>query len=154
MIETEQSVTIDAPIGDVWEHVRDIERWARLMPGMREFELIDANESRWTLKVGVGGLVRTVKVLVLVEEWAGPGRVTFRYSLEGDPVEGCGFYHAAALDAHSTEITLHVEVRGSGKLAPMWEAMGRPLLPRFARSFAGELKADIEAGRGAMAAAG
>ena len=29
-------------------------------------------------------------------------------------------------------------------MAPMWEAMGRPLLPQLAKGFAGQLKAEIE----------
>ena len=28
MIETEQTVVIDAPLGDVWNYVSDIQRWA------------------------------------------------------------------------------------------------------------------------------
>ena len=47
---------------------------------------------RWTLKVGVGGLVRTVKVQVHVDQWDGPERVLFSYKLEGDPVQGGGSY--------------------------------------------------------------
>ena len=76
MIETEQAVVIDVGISGVWDYVQDIRRWASMMPGMQECAIFDENESRWTLKVGVGGLVRTVKVLVHVDEWAGPERAS------------------------------------------------------------------------------
>jgi carbon monoxide dehydrogenase subunit G len=152
MIETTQTVIIAAPIGAVWDHARDIRRWAALMPGMQTCEVIDDDNSRWVLKVGVGGLVRTVTVDVHVERWDGPGHVTFRYALQGDPVSGGGTYNARAHDG-GTEVDLHVEVNGSGPLAPMWEAMGRPLLPQLARGFAEQLKAAIEAEAGAMPAA-
>lgn len=145
MIETEQSVAILRPIEEVWRHVRDIEGWASLMPGLQSCEVLDADRSRWTLKVGAGGLVRTVKVMVEVDEWAGPGLVRFRYRLDGDPVEGGGTYRAHPLASGETEVALHVQVIGSGPMAPMWEALGKPLLPQFARSFAGQLKARIEA---------
>jgi len=145
MIETEQTITIDVPIDGVWTYVRDIERWANLMPGLRECEILGENDSRWTLKVGAGGLVRTVKVLVHVDEWDGPERVRFSYKLEGDPVEGGGTYVAARKSDRETEVTLKVQVVGSGQMAPMWEAMGRPLLPQFAKAFAGQLKTEIEA---------
>jgi carbon monoxide dehydrogenase subunit G len=154
MIETEQTVVIAAPIAQVWAYASDIERWAALMPGMRECAVIDANDSRWVLKVGVGGLVRTVKVNVHVDEWDGPGRVLFTYRLEGDPVQGGGTYTARALDADRTEVVLHVRVEGGGPMAPMWEAMGKPLLPQLARGFAGQLKAEIEGAQPAAAAAG
>ncbi len=144
MIDTEQTITIDAPIEGVWAYVRDIQRWASLMPGLRECEVVDDNDSRWTLKVGAGGLVRTVKVLVHVDEWDGPERVRFSFKLDGDPVEGGGTYLATVKGPRQTEVALRVEVRGAGPMAPMWEAMGRPLLPQFAKAFAGQLKEEIE----------
>ena len=144
MIDTEQTLTIAAPISTVWDFARDIRRWAALMPGMQDCEIIDDDTSRWILKVGVGGLVRTVKVGVRVDCWDGPGRVEFSYKLEGDPVQGGGTYRAEALSADETQISLFVQVQGSGPLAPMWEAMGRPLLPTLARGFAEQFKAEIE----------
>lgn len=144
MIETEQTVLIDVGIDGVWSYAHDMRRWAELLPGMREFEVVDDNDSRWVLKVGVGGLVRTVNVLVHVDEWAGPERVAFSYRLEGDPVEGGGSYTATAKGERQTEVLLKVQVRGGGPMAPMWEAMGRPLLPQLARGFADQLKAAIE----------
>ena len=104
----------------------------------------DADNSRWIMKIGTAGLVRTVNALVHVDTWAGPCRVDFSYRLEGDPVEGGGSYLAVATGAEQTEVTLQVRVKGSGPLAPMWEAMSRPLLPRIAKSFATRLKDEIE----------
>jgi carbon monoxide dehydrogenase subunit G len=144
MIETEQTVLIDVGIDGVWGYAHDMRRWAELLPGMREFTVIDDNDSRWVLKVGVGGLVRTVNVLVHVDEWAGPERVNFSYKLEGDPVEGGGSYTATSKGDRQTEVVLKVRVQGGGPMAPMWEAMGRPLLPQLARGFADALKAAIE----------
>jgi carbon monoxide dehydrogenase subunit G len=151
VIETEQSVVIDVPIDGIWNYVRDIRRWANMMPGLQDCDIIDDNDSHWTLKVGVGGLVRTVRVLVHVDQWDGPERVNFSYKLKGDPVEGGGSYIAAAKGANQTEVALTVRVAGSGPMAPMWEAMGRPLLPQFAKAFAGQLKAEIEKSVGVAA---
>ena len=153
MIDTEQTVVVEAPIAEVWDYVSDIERWAALMPGMRECEVIDANDSKWTIKVGVGGLVRTVKVNVHVDQWDGPGTVLFSYALDGDPVKGGGTYTARALGPAQTEIALKVRVEGGGPMAPMWEAMGKPLLPTLAKGFAGQLKAEIEKARAPVAGA-
>ena len=153
MIETEQSVAIAAPIDQVWVYAKDVQRWASIMPGYQQCEIIDEDNSRWVLKVGVGGLVRTVKVSVHVDRWAGPDAVDFSYKLEGDPVSGNGTYRAAANDAHETQITLGVQVIGGGPMAPMWEAMGGPMLPKFALGFAEQLKAKIEAELGIAAPA-
>lgn len=149
MIETRQLVAVAAPIAETWKYARDVERWAEIMPGYQSCEIVDEDNSLWVLKVGVGGLVRTVKVDVHVDEWAGPERVDFSFKLRGDPVEGSGSYHALRQDDGVTEIALHVRVVGSGPMAPMWEAMGGPILPRFASGFAGELKLRIEAAAGA-----
>ena len=145
MIETEQTVTIREDITKVWDFARDIRGWASLMPGMQDCEVIDDDNSRWTLKVGVGGLVRTVRVQVRVDQWDGPSRVFFTYKLEGDPVQGGGAYHATATSPGETEVRLQVRVEGSGPMAPMWEAMGKPLLPQLAKGFAGQLRDAIEA---------
>ena len=145
MIETAQTVPVHCEIGQVWDYVQDIRRWADLMPGLQDCEIIDADNSRWTLKVGVGGLVRTVRVKVHVDKWDGPGSVLFSFELEGDPVSGSGSYAAVASGANETEMTLALQIVGSGPLAPMWEAMGTPLLPKFARAFAEQLARGIEA---------
>lgn len=144
MIETEQSVLIEAPNEDVWTYIQDIRRWANLFPGCRECTVIDESDSRWVIKVGAGGLVRTVNVRVHVDEWAGPSRVQFTFKLEGEPVDGRGTYTGKAVGAHQTEISLKVAVNGSGPMAPMWEAVSRPLLPQLAKTFAGQLKSEIE----------
>lgn len=153
MIEAQHTVLLDVPLERAWDYVVDIANWAALMPGLQDYEIVDRDNSRWTLKVGVGGMVRTVRVAVHVEEWAGPERARFSYRLEGDPVEGGGTY-TAARQGDRTEIALAVQVVGSGPVAPMWEALGRPVLPTFVKAFAGQLKARIEeADRGTVAGA-
>ena len=76
---------------------------------------------------------------------AGPGhrKSTSRSELEGDPVSGGGSYRATAAGAE-TDVALHVRVEGGGPMAPMWEAMGGPMLPKFARLFGEQLRDRIE----------
>lgn len=143
MIDTRQTVLIRTGIGEAWDFARDIRRWAGLVPGMQSCDVIDDDNSRWTVKVGVGGLVRTVTAEVHVERWDEPGAVDFTYKLKGDPVTGGGTYRAMSADG-GTEVTLALRVEGTGPMAPMWEAMGRPLLPQLAKAFAGQLKGAIE----------
>lgn len=145
MIEAEHSLVIDAGIESVWDYVRDISRWAELFPGCRECEIIDENQSRWVIKVGTGGMIKTVNVLVQVDQWDGPGRVDFSYRLEAEPVVGVGSYTAARKSDVETEVGLKMRIEGGGQMAAMWEAVCKPLLPQMAKSFSGKLKADIEA---------
>ena len=145
MIEAEHTTGIAVPIAEVWAYVQDIGKWALLFPGCRSCEVIDANDSRWLIKVGAGGLVKTVNVLVHVDRWAGPEQVDFTFRLEGEPVQGGGRYLAVKRGARDTAITMKVRVEGSGPMAPMWEAVSKPLLPQIAKAFAGKLKAELEA---------
>ena len=148
MIDTEQTVEIDASIERVWNFAHNIRAWAKLMPGLQNCDVIDESNSRWTLKVGAGALVRTVKVTVNVHRWAGPEEVDFTYVLQGDPVKGRGTYRAGVCGPNQTQVALAIEVEGTGPMAPMWEAMGRPLLPKFARGFADEFKSEVELSAG------
>lgn len=150
MIEAEHTVSIDASIDRVWDYVKDIQAWALLFPGCRECEVIDDNHSRWIIKIGAGGLVKTVNVLVSVEEWNGPESVVFSYKLESEPVIGKGFYQARKISGRSSEIKLYVEVEGSGQMASMWEAMSKPLLPKMASIFSNRLKEQVERVEGAI----
>ncbi|HUH77836.1 MAG TPA: SRPBCC family protein, partial [Devosia sp.] len=81
MIETEQTVTVNCGINATWDYASNFERWASIMPGYQTCEIEDEDNSRWILKVGVGAMVRTVKVKVHVSEWAGPERVDFTFKL-------------------------------------------------------------------------
>ena len=154
MIETTQIVPVQVGIDKVWEYVRDIRRWAELMPGLQDCQLLNEDESRWILKVGVAALVRTVKVEVHVDQWDGPARALFSYKLQGDPVKGGGSFLAIPTGPEAIEMTLSLKVEGSGPMAPMWEAMGAPLLPKFARAFAEQLAQGIEAEYSGAAIAG
>lgn len=145
MIEASHTTVIDRSTLQVWDYVQDIRRWASLFPGCRDCEVLDENRSRWVVKVGAGGLVKTINVLVTVTEWRGPERVNFTYQLESEPVTGSGSYSARPADTDSTEVHFQVTVEGSGQAAPMWEAVSKPLLPQMAKTFATKLKAAIEA---------
>lgn len=152
MIEAEHNLVIDTNIDTVWNYVQDISKWALLFPGCKECEVIDEHNSKWIIKVGAGGLVKTVNVLVCVDQWDGPENVDFSYKLESEPVIGSGSYRAAKQGDGTTSVKLHLRVEGSGQMAPMWEAVSKPLLPQMAKSFAGKLKEEIEATAGIAAA--
>ncbi len=144
MIEAEHSIVIDSDINQVWDYVQDIRKWAMLFPGCKDCDVIDENNSKWLIKVGAGGLIKTINVLVNVSEWQGPERVNFNFKLESEPVEGSGSYRATSQADGNTAIQLQIKVTGSGQMAPMWEAMSKPLLPQMAKTFSSKLKIEIE----------
>lgn len=144
MIAADHTVAINASIDTVWDYVKHIEKWATLFPGCRECVVTSDDDSRWTLKVGAGGMVKTVTVLVHIDNWAGPEAVDFSFTLASEPVTGSGSFRAQKTGTNETGVHMAVQVTGSGAMAPMWEAMSKPLLPQLAKSFASQLKAEIE----------
>jgi len=148
VIETTQNIRVRVPINVAWEYVNDIHNWADLMPGLQHCDIVNTDDSSWVLKVGVGAMVRTVKVDVHVDQWDGPQRASFSFKLKGDPVKGGGSYVAVDRGDGTIDMALALQVEGSGPMAPMWEAMGGPLLPKFALAFAQQLAAGIERANG------
>jgi carbon monoxide dehydrogenase subunit G len=144
MIQDEQSITIDTSLENVWNYVQDIEGWASIFPGYQSCVLKNENDSEWTIKVSAAGVTRTDTVQVHVEKWNGPGSVEFVFAVDDLPVDGSGTYLAKSIGDNQTEISLQVCIVGSGPMAPMWEAVGTPLLPEFVKNFAMRLKAEIE----------
>lgn len=144
MIESEHSFVIDTSIENVWNYVEDIRGWASIFPGHQDCTLINDDDSEWTIKVSAAGVTRTDKVKVHVEKWDGPENVNFVFDVTDLPVEGNGTYLATKKSTNETEVTLKVCIIGSGPMAPMWEAVGTPILPEFVKAFAAKLKAEIE----------
>ena len=70
------------------------------------------------------------------------GDISFK--LEKEPVTGSGSFRSTVVTHSETNVCMRVQVIGSGAMAPMWEAVSKPLLPTLAKSFAASLKAEIE----------
>jgi carbon monoxide dehydrogenase subunit G len=144
MLEHQVPISINASKAAVWSYVSDMANWASNFPGYRSFEVFSQTDSGWTLKVGVGALVRTVKVKVHVELWREPDRVEFIFRLDAEAVDGSGSYVATASQDGGTNIILTIRINGQGAMAPAWEAMARPVLPKLVKGFGESLKAEME----------
>lgn len=153
MLEARETIDLDAPLVDVWSYVSDIGNWARNMPGYQSFELIDERESLWTLKVGLGALVRTVGLRVEITEWDEPDHVAFRLRGITDPVEGHGTYDARAADDSETAVDVTLRLSGTGPMANAMEGMARPVIPRIVSGLTEAIKRDVESAVGAADAA-
>jgi carbon monoxide dehydrogenase subunit G len=139
------SVHIKAPLLEVWKYVSMPSNWAEQFPGFESFvEDVPESEYTWTVKVGLGGLVRTVKAHVTVTEWGEPNHVAFKLKGITEPITGEGTFDAQSTTDTLTEVTLRLSVAGSGNMANMMEAMARPVLPKLAQLFCARLRDEIE----------
>jgi carbon monoxide dehydrogenase subunit G len=144
MIEHHQSLRINAPNARVWDYVSVMANWASNMPGYQSFDIVNDKESLWTLKIGVGALVRTIRVRVVIQQWDEPYHVSFTFRLDNDPVDGDGAYQATIRSGGITDVEISFRVTGRGPMSAAWEAMMRPILPKMAKGFGDTLTASIE----------
>ncbi|MBX6342231.1 MAG: SRPBCC family protein [Thermomicrobiaceae bacterium] len=151
MLETQETFTVDAPIDAVWRYASDMRNWGASMPGYQSSEILSDTDSRWTLRLALGPLGRTVRMRVHITEWREPSHVAFTFESENDPVGGQGSFDAEALGPDRTRVTLKLIVRGRGMLAGVMDNLAKPVLPLMARSFAESLSRGIMKEKGSTA---
>jgi carbon monoxide dehydrogenase subunit G len=144
MIETDHSLVIDAPIGEVWAYASDIGNWASSMPGYESFEAVDELRSSWVLKVALGALTRRVQLNVTITDRREPDHISFELDGGSDPVEGRGTFTAAAKGPRQTSVAVSLAVWGNGPMAATMEAMSRPVVPRMTRVVSDSFKNAVE----------
>lgn len=111
MPEVEHTALIAAPLGAVWNFVRDMGNWAPYIVGYQDHKMLSDTDSVWTLKGEVGGLTRTVQMRVHITEWNEPEQVTFALEGINEPMAGSGSFLAAPhgseppAPAASTDVT-------------------------------------------------
>jgi carbon monoxide dehydrogenase subunit G len=90
MPEVTYETTLNLPVTTVWDFVKDMNNWAPFLTGYQKHEILNDNDSIWTLKGDVGVLSRVVQLKAHVTEWAGPERVSFTLTGLNEEVEGGG----------------------------------------------------------------
>jgi len=143
MPEIQREIFIDAPINTIWNYVKDIGNWAKQMPGYEEFELINEDDSVWTLNVNIGPFNRNEILEVHVTQWNEPNSVTFELKGRNDPIIGEGSYNAKVSNG-GTSILLSLTIGGSGSMSGMMNAMAGPVVKKVAQELAQNLKQAIE----------
>ena len=140
--EFEAGVSIDR----LWDFVSDFANWAECMPGYQRFERIDDDASYWYLKADVGMFQRLVRFHVQVTERREPREVRFTLEAPDENIKGTGQYLATAVGPDRTRVQLHLAMRMDGMLAPVFNALFDPLLPRMLAELAEGLKSRVERG--------
>src|SRR5688500_6020237 len=90
MPEVTYETTLNLPVTDVWDFVKDMNNWAPFLTGYQTHEILSDTDSIWTLKGDVGVLSRVVQLKAHVTEWSGPERVSFTLTGLNESVDGGG----------------------------------------------------------------
>ena len=112
MNSVQRELVVDKDLSAVWAFVKDMGNWASQMPGYISHELLNGDDSVWTLHVNFGPFARPVVIDVHVTQWIAPPQVTFEVKGRSDPFRGSGAFQARETEA-GTAISLQFGAEGA-----------------------------------------
>ena len=126
------SVELYISIDQIWEFVSDMDKWAPLVPGYIEHEIINENQSTWTFKGDIGIMQKTVKLQIDITEWREPTLVTFDLTGLNENFGGDGYFEAEDLGDNKTKMTGHLDITAKGMMGPMINTILKNFVPKTA----------------------
>ncbi len=117
-------IEVNAPISIVWQFVSSIDRWAPLVPGYIEHEILNERESMWKFKSEHGMMKKTIQLKVLITNWVEPNKVTFDLKNLNEKLNGNGYFEAIQISDNKTSMAGFIELIACGT----WAKMVNPLL--------------------------
>lgn len=137
-------VVLDLPIENIWDFVSDMNRWASLVPGYIEHEIISDMQPTWTFKGDIGIMQKTVKLQVDIKEWIEPTTVTFDLTGLNENFAGDGYFEAEALSENQTKMTGHLDISAKGMMGPMVNAVLKNFVPETAEDLTNRIAEEIQ----------
>lgn len=129
MATASHTTVVKATQQDVWAFVSDMEKWAKLVPGYRQHEMMNDKQSKWTFAGNVGILKKSVEVQIDITGWEEPSKISFNLTGLSDKFTGSGYFEAKDL-GDSTEMTGHLEIKAGGLAGPVLNPIFTAVLPK------------------------
>jgi len=117
-------IEVNAPISIVWQFVSSIDRWAPLVPGYIEHEILNERESMWKFKSEHGMMKKTIQLKVVITNWVEPNKVTFDLKSKNEKLHGNGYFEAIQISNNKTSMAGFIELIACGT----WAKVVNPLL--------------------------
>lgn len=136
-------IKLDVPIEKVWNFVSDMNRWAPLVPGYIEHEILSDTQSTWTFKGDIGIMQKTVKLQIDITEWKEPSLVTFNLSGINENFAGNGYFNAEAISNSETEMHGNLDITAKGVMGPMINAILKSFVPKTAEDLTKAIAEEI-----------
>ncbi|QMV41937.1 CoxG family protein [Cohnella cholangitidis] len=129
------SHTIDLPvsINKIWNFVSDMNKWAPLVPGYIEHEILNDRQSTWSFKGDLGFMKKTVKLKIDITNWTEPSKVTFDLKGVSDNFVGNGYFEAESLGDNATKMTGYLDITAKGAMGPMINTILKSFVPKTAQ---------------------
>ncbi len=135
---------IALPIEKIWEFVSDMNRWAPLVPGYIEHEILSETQSTWIFKGDIGIMQKIVKLQIDITEWREPTLVTFDLKGLNENFAGEGYFQADAISESKTKMTGNLDIASKGMMAPMINTILKNFVPKTAEDLTKAIAAEIE----------
>lgn len=135
---------IDLPIEKIWDFVSDMNRWAPLVPGYIEHEILSETQSTWIFKGDIGIMQKTVKLQIDITEWREPTLVTFDLKGLNENFAGNGYFQADAISESKTKMTGNLDITAKGMMGPMINAILKNFVPKTAEELTKAIATEIE----------
>jgi len=136
-------IKLDVPIEKVWHFVSDMNRWAPLVPGYMEHEILSDTQSTWTFKGDIGIMQKTVKLQIDITEWKEPSLVTFNLTGINENFAGEGYFKAEAISDSETEMHGNLDITAKGVMGPMINAILKSFVPKTAEDLTKAIAEEI-----------
>ncbi|MBY7144321.1 SRPBCC family protein [Virgibacillus sp. NKC19-3] len=105
---------LNAPIERIWEFVRDMNKWAPLVPGYIEHKILNDKQSTWKFRADLGVVHRKVSLKIDITKWQKPTIVTFDLTGLNEKFSGNGYFEAESLNATKTKMTGNLDITAKG----------------------------------------
>lgn len=115
---------------EVWSFVSDMEKWAKLVPGYRQHEMLNDKQSKWTFAGNAGILKKSVDIQIEITDWQEPSKISFDLIGLSDKFTGSGYFEAKEIDAQTTEMTGHLEIKAGGITSAVLNPIFAAVLPK------------------------
>jgi len=127
--------TIELPVAidRIWDFVSDMNKWAPLVPGYIEHEILNDRQSTWAFKGDLGFMKKTVKLKIDITNWIEPTKVTFDLTGTSDNFAGNGYFEAEALGNGATKMTGYLDITAKGAMGPMVNTILKTFVPKTAQ---------------------
>ncbi|KRF51664.1 carbon monoxide dehydrogenase [Bacillus sp. Soil745] len=130
MSEGVHSIILPVSKKTVWGFVSSIDRWAPLVPGYINHEMLNERTLIWEFKSDLGLMKKKIKLEVNILEWIEPDKVTFKLKGLNEKFDGHGYFLAG-----QTKMTGCLAITAKGAKAPIVNALLKTYVPQMTIEF-------------------
>ena len=126
-------VEVGLPVNKIWDFVKDMDNWAPLVPGYIQHQKITDRQSTWEFFSNIGFIKKQINLMVTIQEWIEPTKVTFNLKGVNEELSGGGYFLAEIINNNTTRITGFLEITAGGTMGPMVNTLLKSSLPRLTK---------------------